>query len=676
MICRFLSTAVLVATSAAGIGTPLFAQVPDPQVTHALATYGIIDEEGYTFSNTPGVPEVYSFSPAEDFWCASRYDSATEQYVQVFVSERFGAGIKAVFAADVDPAPGEEILVVFTHGLVHVHDQGDKEQIGTLQLGRIALGGIETMDLDLDGDLEFVTLNSTGLTIHDHLGTPLVDFPTVSGSDLVIGQMDADPGLEIAATDGNVIDFATQTIQCTWALGFGQRIFATDYDQDGMEEIVHDGPGADTHGSFHVDTCTVGWSHFEFNVEVSAVGDYDMDGTEELLLGNTWTGTILAYDMATLTLEWSFAHNWGYDFDTLNVADVDMDGQTEILWTYPADSQGVENSRMEVLDPSTSTLEYLAPFNPHDFMGAELVDIDGDGLEELVTLASLGYGNFLMVLDPDTFTVRIQHELDQFGDPIGLAAFDMDGDGEMELLAAEGSSLQIYDHVAGDTLSLIWDNSHLFFGFDDISALDAVDLDSDGNPEIVYAIADPLVTDFHVVDYATGNILWTSRHFGPVEDEVVEFAFADLDNDGVLEILAMVEEGAAFAFLEDGTALGMIPGDFTAMRVRQVAGAPDPVYLGDRNGQVQAYHWDGLTFIRDLNLSVATEAIDGFNIEGLAQGVAFVGSGSHIKAHRPSDAAIMWESGEFGTGFGSFFVPLPNQAWLVGGSTGIYRIED
>src|SRR6185503_15454668 len=60
--------------------------------------------------------------------------------------------------------------------------------------------------------------------------------------DLVVGNVDADPGLEIVIArdydSGFVLDGATRAVEWSNAFGFGVRIALGDVDNDGRVEIV------------------------------------------------------------------------------------------------------------------------------------------------------------------------------------------------------------------------------------------------------------------------------------------------------------------------------------------------------------------------------------------------------------------------------------------------------
>src|SRR5690606_12223364 len=123
--------------------------------------------------------------------------------------------------ADVDPAAGPEILVATKLGRIEVWNQATRTKLSSLQVSISDVRGLGVADVDGDSDQDIVVCSPTLLAAYDLDGTQLWSIAGTGGVDLTIGQMDGDPALEIATTDGSVVDCGTEQVQWQWANGFG-----------------------------------------------------------------------------------------------------------------------------------------------------------------------------------------------------------------------------------------------------------------------------------------------------------------------------------------------------------------------------------------------------------------------------------------------------------------------
>ncbi|HWB80316.1 MAG TPA: hypothetical protein VG755_35360 [Nannocystaceae bacterium] len=178
---------------------------------------------------------------------------------------------------------------------------------------------------------------------------------------------------------------------------------------------------------------------------------------------------------------------------------------------------------------------------------ANLDDDNGDGVvdlcdtPEIVVLAYadlLGYGHiFVLSGDDGTVEAAFEHPLDPTVTP---ALADIDGDGDIEILAVDGKSL--VDVVPGHLVAFDAQGNVEWISDDvatpsGIGAVAIADLEADGDVEILFANG--------VYDHQ-GALLW-SRDESPSEAASLVTA-ADLDGDGDLEVV----HGRA-AYHHDGT---------------------------------------------------------------------------------------------------------------------------
>jgi hypothetical protein len=104
-----------------------------------------------------------------------------------------------------------------------------------------AHGGLETFvtaDLDASGSDEYVSSCVDQTLVAYGTGYTRWELSGVGGRDLVFGQLDDDPALEVATTSGHVIDTQTHAVQWQRPEGFGAHLEAADIDGDGRDELI------------------------------------------------------------------------------------------------------------------------------------------------------------------------------------------------------------------------------------------------------------------------------------------------------------------------------------------------------------------------------------------------------------------------------------------------------
>lgn len=641
---------------------------PPPQVVHAFGDFGNqIGRAGFVKSTNPVVDEIFlSGSVLRHFWQAVRFDPNTGSYLQTYVSPLFGVSIYHLEVGDVLANPGDEIIVVFSTGLIHIHDQRNKEQLAEFDTGVRSLTGFGAADFDNDGLLEFAMLGDGGLHLLETDGSLLSVHPSLEGDDLVIGQMDQDSGLEIAVCDGNVVDFDTDTIQCTWPPEFGYEMVLSDFDADGMEEIIYAELGRLVF-AFDVDTCLPKWSMVTDDLDAIAIGDTDGDGIEELLLGESGSGDLLAHDPTTKALLWQI-DNPSDGFYSINLFDADGDGAQEILWG--AGSVSFYPNRMFVVDSATHTFEWESNDLEGPFLGPLLGDVDGDGIAEVVTASTESEGDrggAVVVLDQDNFNpiISISSNYD-FLENISL--YDLDGDGDMEILTVGDNHIEAYDVTAGGNITRILDYTDSI-ARPEFTCAKAGDIDGDGALEIVAASDDPSMV--YVFDYLTMTEEYSSAVTSGPWGVIEQLELEDVDADGQIEIVVRFRGADCVILGPDTTEERRLPGEYLSMEVtKRGVGRPMRIYLGDELGAIHVFFWDGFFYV-DLGFrDFPALGILGFHV--LDPTRILVSTEQTLRAYHVNTGALLWEGGEYGNEFGRRFVVLDNGDIATAGQYGLY----
>ncbi len=271
------------------------------------------------------------------------------------------------------------------------------------------------------------------------------------------------------------------------------------------------------------------------------VTDLDRDGSQEILFGSK-DGRARALD-ARGKLLWSF--QTGDAVWAVCSADLDGDGRREPL-------VGSDDAFVYALDRAGKLLwKFSPPFGPQPWIYWTLRkskiraiaagDLDGDGRDEVV----LGCGNMRCVaVSPQgkpLWEFRTDH-----GTCTTLALADLDRDGKAEVIGGKGifSSNSHGFRLRGDGKLL---GAYRNQGWTSVvCALLLTDLESDDRPEVIFGT--DRGANLRVFDARTGALRW-ARSLG---DNVQGLAAADLDRDGVKEVVAGAASMYVSAYAADG----------------------------------------------------------------------------------------------------------------------------
>ncbi len=238
------------------------------------------------------------------------------------------------------------------------------------------------------------------------------------------------------------------TSQVAYQIG-SAAIAVADIDHDGDVEIVHHGSVFDHNGALLWQAQNTMGSY------VNTIADLDGDDNMEVILGPT------AYRH-----DGSMYYSVGIGDGHPQVADLDMDGQPEVLVVTQSGLSLIEHDGTLTYSNQQANLARWQPASIHDF--------DGDLQPEFAVSSGSNYSVFETNLQPK-WTVNIQ-------DGSGYAsstAFDFLGDGTAEAMYADEVSLFIFDN-SGQPLLMAprgswtqWENPIV------------VDVDNDASAEIV-----------------------------------------------------------------------------------------------------------------------------------------------------------------------------------------------
>lgn len=632
-----------------------------------------------------GVTEIYlggstSIFGANDYFHILRYQASDASYQQTFVSPDYPTGIKRIGVANVTGSAGKEIVVGLENGQVYMYDQSTRALVGRFGVEGASLSGMYLADLDGDTVSEIIITSSSRLYVYDG-GILQWELVGVGGGDVIAGQMDADPALEIATTDGNVVDAQTQTVQWNWPGGFGISLEVADIDSDGMQELIA-AEDWDFVWAYDVNTGFPKWSLPIFDIGAIKVTDVDADGVFELLVGEGQWGDILAYDTTTLALEWS-ANNPEHGVTDIAVADADQDGALEFMWGAGATSTGEDY--LYINDVATQTNEWRSTHLDGPFIGPVYGDLDGDGIKEMVVASwesDSGYSSGrILVFDGTNLSLRamsapIVGDLAWEGTH-DLKLRDVDGDGQQEILVAADrlydGVIEIYDFSATNQFTLSWSNATQPDGAP-FYTVDAADVDGDGQMEIIggggRSHTGALGVFFYVYDWTTAAEEWHSFQIGDYWDSITGLSVEDIDSDGIREI-AGLSSGTGDVYIFEGQSKAVeaiLPGSYQSL---------SPIALGTGDALVLS---DGnlVSVIQDQgpgNTEIFSQNFGLDPISGVSAGPnnwVFVGAAGRLGVYTTTGTELFL-SESYGSVFGNSAIIMPNLGTLI--TSGSYSVN-
>ncbi len=189
-----------------------------------------------------------------------------------------------------------------------------------------------------------------------------------------------------------------------------------------------------------------------------------------------------------------------------------------------------------------------------DGHGIGMADMDGDGKMDLLT----PYGWYKNIdADRDQWEWHGDWDLEEAGFPI--IGYDVNGDGKMDIIYGRGHSYGLYWlEQQGDAAHRSWVRHTIDESFSQVHALKLVDLDGDGQMELLAGKRyrghdghdpgsyDPLVIYYYKIDRKTGEFTRYPISLGGTAGAGTQFVVADLDGDGDLDIATAGKTGVHF----------------------------------------------------------------------------------------------------------------------------------
>ncbi len=392
--------------------------------------------------------------------------------------------------------------------------------------------------------LIYVTLGAGIIEVYDSrtyglaytLNTGLPDETAMHVTDL-----DGDGSQElVVCNDTAMAAYSAATYDRLWTIELGcdfgvslRELISGNLDADPAREIVT--------LRYVIDAATrqVEWER-DFGYEKYVrVADLNNDGRDELIAAELWENVHI-YDTAAQTTTLTF--NTGDHIGALLVQDANGDGLPDILVGH------AQTGRVNAFDGRSGAALWRLFDNAADGVNAiVLADLDHDQAAELIFASgwSSDGADRLFVYDLATRT------REWYSDPIyqpllAVDAGDVDGDGDSEVVAAPVyPGLHVYDAA---TPEAVWQVAAYPSGSEK-NVVQVADLDGDGRPEIVIGGGDPFGGFVTAYDGLTRTEKWRRTFPGW---SISTLAVADTDGDGLPEVVVgqlMVSSGVDSSYV-------------------------------------------------------------------------------------------------------------------------------
>jgi hypothetical protein len=245
------------------------------------------------------------------------------------------------------------------------------------------------------------------------------------------------------------------------------------------------------------------------------IDDIDNDGHKEIIVAasSCYTGEIWIIDGVSKTIKKNYTYNTENlaSFYSLDVADVDQDGNTEIV--------AGENDKIDIINPADMSVKWSsAVLQASNYIPIIATDIDGDSINEIIACSSYLY----------KFKGATHQQFQSTSSGYtAIAIADIDNDGNKEIIAGKtNGTIDIVNPVNFQIKSTI--NIGNTYSID---AVQVKDLNNDGHLEIIFT------ANGSIFFYADSSKHMISKKYCDKVGAYDGLKIQDINGDGKNEII-------------------------------------------------------------------------------------------------------------------------------------------
>ncbi len=550
--------------------------------THIISTDRLIARDVYAADvDGDGDIDVLSASQNDDLIVWYENDG-NENFTDHVVSYRIGSGYCSVYTIDVDSDGDMDVLSAdWIHNTIDWHEN-DGNQNFTLNEIDNDFGWVNSVyatDVDYDGDMDVLSASLQGVRWYENDGDEnftihtIMDHTTHPGAASVYAEdLDGDGDMDVLSACDNYKDD-----KVFWYENDGENNFT-------IHTLAHSAAGAysvyaeDINGDGHMDVLSAshrdskivwyendGNRHFNehsitYDVyDASSICAADMNGDDYMdVLSVTYSGKISWYENEgdTYFNAHTITTNLG-QATSIYATDVDGDHDTDVLsasgFTF---SEIKDRIAWHENDGNGLFITHTITTDIEEGQSVHAKDMDGDGDMDVLSASGTTWSSDLdgqiAWYENDgnqQFTTHSVATDLEFA--ISVYAADIDSDDDMDIIAAYSSGLNYISWFENDG------NKHFsthtisdsVYG---INAVYAKDLDGDGDMDILSARGDPWALSDQIAWYENdGNQQFTFHIITTDLENVLSIYAADLNKDDHMDVLSASANDDKIAWYEN-----------------------------------------------------------------------------------------------------------------------------
>ena len=585
-----------------------------------------------------------------------------------YTSKFYPAGIKMITTYN-DKNNKTTIVVVENKGMIRFINGESKQPIeyasNFLDLNT-EIKKILFADVTDDAKKEIIILTEDNIQIrHFESSTSFDLIIDKTASDIAIGNVDKDSHNEIVLSTGYVIQINADSYTTEWdnsQLSFGKKIALIDIDNDKQKEIISESY------AFKMKQYEMIWNRSQTGPSVFYTQDLNKDGIDEIITVSNIPVTFYEYLSVIYVLDAVTGKElWSKKIPQITITDlivqdVNQDNQPEIIFSAkydnsnPAERWPYRHS-IFVYDASIQQQEWQSPYIEGFYYSANIADIDGDGIEEIIAMpydSELGK-NFIYVYDAQTYQLKWKTETGLVTNAnFNFSIYDLDQDGFLDIFVAQSVK---EDYTKSEILVIDGkthkEKTRYLLESQDATQITAlkvkvVDINNDETAEIIVSGYLNNGGFIHIINSLTSEVIWKSSLVKnkPIHSIVV----ADANQDGIKDIIATpVRNGEVVGnslFVNGKNYIEQLisNSDFLSVMVKDIDGdGTNEIIGGNEKGEISVIN--GKTLMTEKTQKMCSDPVDAlneYNLPGAKNHEILAACGDNLVIYQYQKYAYSW----------------------------------